>query len=122
MLPETRHIINASRLAAMKQTAYLINVSRGPLIDSVALAHELANNGIAGAAVDVLEEEPPPIDDPLLSAPRMILSNHVAWYSEESERRLRDLLSDRCAAVLVREPASSVVNAAGLQALAVSAE
>ena len=100
LLPETAHLIDADVLAAMKPTSYLVNVSRGGLVDSAALARALRAGRLAGAALDVLETEPPAPDDPLLDAPNLLVTNHLAWYSQESERRLRHLLAERCAAVL----------------------
>jgi glycerate dehydrogenase len=74
----------------MKPTAFLINTSRGPLIDNAALAEALRHGVIAGAAVDVLDVEPPPADHPLLGAPRCLVTPHVAWYAREARQRLLD--------------------------------
>ena len=115
LTPETHHLINAERLALMKPTAYLVNVSRGGLVDGNALAVALEAHALAGAALDVLETEPP-AGDPLLEAPRVILTNHIAWYSQQSERRLRRLLAERCAAVLAGQDIPSLVNRAALEA------
>lgn len=115
LTPETHHLINAERLALMKPTAYLVNVSRGGLVDGAALTVALESDALAGAALDVLETEPP-AGDPLLTAPRVILTNHIAWYSQQSELRLRRLLAERCAAVLVGQDAPSIVNRAALGA------
>lgn len=106
----TIHIIDARALKLMKPSAHLINVSRGGLIDGPALAAALHSGEIAGAAIDVLEREPPDEDDALLGAPRLIVTNHLAWYSERSEPRLRHLLAERCAAVLSGRDAPSIVN------------
>ncbi|MDR2930822.1 MAG: C-terminal binding protein [Propionibacteriaceae bacterium] len=122
LTPDTHHIINADRLAMMKPHAHLVNVSRGGLVDSVALAAALRANALGGAAVDVLECEPPSPDDPLLSAPRLTVTNHLAWYSARSEPRLRSLLASRCAGMLVGVDAPSVVNRAGLAARLTTAE
>ena len=115
LTPETHHLVNAERLALMKPTAYLVNVSRGGLIDGHALAVALHADAIAGAALDVLETEPP-LGDPLMDAPRVILTNHIAWYSQQSELRLRRLLAERCAAVLAGQNIPSLVNRAALEA------
>ncbi|HEY1720589.1 MAG TPA: hydroxyacid dehydrogenase [Magnetospirillaceae bacterium] len=85
---ETEHMIAAAELAAMKPTAYLINVARGGLVDEHALAEALAAGRIAGAGIDVLEDEPPAADHPLLKADRLILSPHVAGLSENAALRL----------------------------------
>ena len=66
LTPETRHIVNAERIALMKPTAYLINTARGPIVDQKALTRALQEKRIAGAGLDVLEQEPPEPDDPIL--------------------------------------------------------
>ena len=76
--PSSRHLINRERLALMKPTAYLINTSRGPVIDEEALAEALENKKIAGAGLDVFEEEPLPQGSPLRKFPNVILSPHNA--------------------------------------------
>jgi D-3-phosphoglycerate dehydrogenase / 2-oxoglutarate reductase len=94
----TRHLVNADLLAQMKPTAYLINAARGPLIDEEALLAAVRNGAIAGAALDVLITEPPPPDHPLLHEERILITPHVAWYSEEAKIDLRT----RCAEEVVR--------------------
>lgn len=114
LTPETRHLIDGRSLALMKPSAYLVNVSRGGLVDSAALADALAGDRLAGAALDVLETEPPQ-GDPILDAPRVTLTNHLAWYSEQSEQRLRRLLAQRCASVLAGQGAPTIANRAALE-------
>jgi D-3-phosphoglycerate dehydrogenase len=87
---ETRHLIGARELSLMKPTAYLVNTSRGGLIDEGALAEALAAGRLAGAALDVFETEPLPADSPLRAAPNLILNNHISWYSERSLISLRE--------------------------------
>lgn len=111
---DTHHIIDAGAIEKMKKNAILVNVSRGGLIDANVLANALACGKISGAALDVLETEPP-VNDPLLSAPRTILTNHLAWYSEQSEQKLRRELAGRCAQYLTGKQVSSVVNADDLK-------
>jgi D-3-phosphoglycerate dehydrogenase / 2-oxoglutarate reductase len=82
---ETRGLISAERLALMKPSAYLVNTSRGPVVDERALIDALQANHIAGAALDVFEQEPLPADSPLLRLDNVILSPHVASYSEEGD-------------------------------------
>jgi D-3-phosphoglycerate dehydrogenase len=89
LTPETRHMIGAAQLARMKPTAYLVNTARGALVDEVALATALEAGTIRGAALDVLEQEPPGRDSPLLRHPRVVLTPHVAWYTERAEHELR---------------------------------
>ena len=86
LTPETRHLINAERLAQMRPDAILVNTCRGPVVDEQALAQALASGTIAAAAIDVFESEPP-VDSPLLQAPNLILSPHVAGITRESNVR-----------------------------------
>ena len=74
---ETHHIVNAERLALMKPTAYLINTARGPIVDQKALTKVLQERRIAGAGLDVLEQEPPDADDPILKLDNVILAPHA---------------------------------------------
>jgi len=85
---DNARFVDAALLARMKPTAYLINTARGPLIDEPALAEALASKRIAGAALDVVSEEPIRPDNPLLAAPRCILTPHLAWASLAARRRL----------------------------------
>jgi D-3-phosphoglycerate dehydrogenase len=85
----TRGFIGESVLRQMKPTAFLINTARGGLVDTDALARALREGWIAGAALDVLPHEPPPADNPLLDLDNIVLTPHVAFYSEESLRALR---------------------------------
>lgn len=111
---ETHHLIDAAAIARMKPSATLVNVSRGGLVDGAALAAALHEGRIAMAALDVLETEPPAAADPLLAAPNVVITNHLAWYSEASEQRLRARLAERCAAVLRGQDIPSLVNRAAL--------
>ena len=85
----TRGFIGESILRQMKPTACLINTARGALVDTDALARALREGWIAGAALDVLPHEPPPADNPLLDLDNIVLTPHVAFYSEESLQALR---------------------------------
>lgn len=84
LTPETRHILNAERIALMKHSSIVINVSRGGLVDEGALAAALVEGRLFGAGIDVFETEPVAKDNPLLQAPNTLLSDHAAWYSERS--------------------------------------
>jgi D-3-phosphoglycerate dehydrogenase len=81
---QTRHLIDAARLALMRPSAVLVNTSRGGVVDQAALHAAVTAGTLAGAALDVLEREPPDAADPLLSCERVIITPHVAFYSEES--------------------------------------
>jgi D-3-phosphoglycerate dehydrogenase len=81
---ETRHLIDGEKLRLMKPSAILVNTSRGPVVDQKALVEALRRGWISGAALDVLALEPPEGDDPLLGMENVILTPHVAWFSEES--------------------------------------
>ena len=85
---ETKHLVNQRTLALMKHSAFLINTSRGGLIDEPALAAALNAGTIAGAGLDVLSSEPPTGNNPLLSAKNCIITPHIAWASFEARRRL----------------------------------
>lgn len=86
----TRGMINAGNLAWMKPSAYLINTSRGALIDEDALLAAVRSNQIAGAALDVRSIEPPSMDDPLLREEHILVTPHMAWCSLEASRQLRE--------------------------------
>jgi D-3-phosphoglycerate dehydrogenase len=86
---ETRHLVGAAALALMKSSAYLVNTSRGEVVDIPALLEAVRSNRIAGAAVDVLPVEPPARDDPILSEERIIVTPHIAWASSEAARDVR---------------------------------
>jgi phosphoglycerate dehydrogenase-like enzyme len=81
--PETRHIVNAERLALMKPSAYLINTARGPIVDQKALTKVLQERRIAGAGLDVLEQEPPDPDDPILKLDNVILAPHALCWTDQ---------------------------------------
>lgn len=105
-----KHLINNESLSIMKKTSYLINTSRGDLVDESALAIALNEKNIAGAAVDVLSEEPPPSDHCLIneSIPNLLVSPHIAWISVESRKRLINGVSSNIKAFLNRSPINQV--------------
>lgn len=90
----TRNLIGRDELSLMKPDAFLLNTARGGLVDEVALLEVLGAGGIAGAALDVLEQEPPGFEHPLIDAglPNLLITPHVAWASRESRQRLVDEL------------------------------
>jgi D-3-phosphoglycerate dehydrogenase len=89
LMPETRHLFDARALAQMKPHAWLINTSRGELIEESALIDALTARTVGGAALDVRATEPPAADDPLLALDNVLLTPHVAWYSESAVGDLR---------------------------------
>ena len=108
LTPETEHLVNAERLALVKPTTYLLNTSRGPLIDNEALADALRDGRIAGAGLDVLDVEPPPADNPLLTAPNCLITPHIAWYARASRQRLMDIAVDNVRAFVAGAPINTV--------------
>lgn len=92
---ETKHLINKEKISKMVKKPILVNVSRGPLIQEDDLLEALNNGNIAFAGLDVLTVEPPLPDHPLLNHPKAAVTCHIAWYSEQSEARLRNLTSQR---------------------------
>ncbi|MHC4626843.1 MAG: D-2-hydroxyacid dehydrogenase [Planctomycetota bacterium] len=109
LTPQTEGIVNERNLALMKEDAFLINTSRGPLIDERALADALENGRIAGAGLDVLAVEPPQEQNPLLKAPNCYISPHIAWATRDARERLLKASVDNVAAFLAGKP-QNVVN------------
>jgi len=107
---ETRHLIGTARLALMKPSAYLINMARGPVVDQPALYQALVKGVIAGAALDVFEQEPPAADDPLLKLPNILVTPHSSSGSTESVMQLRRDVARNVVQVLRGDPPRAVVN------------
>ena len=97
---ETRHFIGARELAKVKRGLILVNTSRGPVIDERALAESLRDGHLAGAGLDVFEEEPVPRGSPLRTLDNVIFTDHAGWYSEESVVELKTKAAQNVAAVL----------------------
>ena len=95
LLDATRGLINASRLAAMKPDAILINTARGGIVDEAALAAALKANKLGGAALDVFDEEPLKAGSPLAGCPNLILTPHIAGVTKEANTRVSSLIADR---------------------------
>lgn len=108
LTPQTEELVNRERLALMKPTAYLINTSRGQLIDEAALAEALNSSKLAGAGLDVLSSEPPRGDNPLLTAKNCFITPHIAWATQSSRRRLLDMAVDNVEAFLQGHPINVV--------------
>jgi len=91
LTPQTKHLVNAGRLAGMKPSAFLLNTSRGPLVDEPALADALNSGRLAGAGLDVLAVEPPAAGSPLISARNCFITPHIAWATRAARARLMDI-------------------------------
>ena len=113
LLPETRHLINAQSLKTMKKTAYLINASRGPVVDEAALAQALKEGWIAGAGIDVFEDEPK-IHPGLMGLTNAVLAPHIGSASWETRLQMANLAVDNCLAVLEGRTPPTPVNAEAL--------
>ena len=100
LTPDTHQLVNAERLALMKPTAILINTSRGPVVDELALADALNGGVLYAAGIDVLCEEPPRSDSPLLHARNCFVTPHIAWATLEARTRLLHICKDNLRAYL----------------------
>ncbi len=108
LTPETKGMINAEMLRLMKSSALLVNTARGPLVVEGDLADALNEGRIAGAALDVLSVEPPPSDNPLLSAKNCIITPHVAWATFEARKRLIEIAMENIKMYLEGTPVNIV--------------
>ena len=108
LTPETRHIIDQKALAMMKPTAFIINTSRGALIDEPALIEALRQGRIAGAGLDVQETEPPLENNPLYTLPNVILTPHMGWKGLETRQRLVRILAQNIQGFLSGNPVNVV--------------
>jgi (S)-sulfolactate dehydrogenase len=100
--PETRRLLDAPRIATMKRGAVLVNTSRGGIVDETALAEALKSGALAGAALDVFENEPLPASSPLVNVPNLILTPHIAGVTLESNDRVSTLIAQKVAEALTR--------------------
>ena len=98
LTPQTKNLIDTGALSLMKPTAFLINTARGALIDAAALIQALREKRLAGAALDVLTQEPPPVDHPLINAAKeldnLLVTPHCAWTAREARQRLMDEVAE----------------------------
>jgi glyoxylate reductase len=111
LTPATHHLIDGGALGRMRSTAILINTARGPIVDPVALREALETGQIAGAALDVTEPEPPPADDPLLSAPNLIVVPHIGSATRVAREQMAELAVSNLLAGLEGRPMPHQVNA-----------
>jgi glyoxylate reductase len=110
LTPETRGLIGEPALRQMKETAYLVNTARGPIVDQAALRQALTEGWIAGAALDVTDPEPLPADDPLLGAPNLTIVPHIASATHRTREAMADIAVDNLLAALRGEPMPHCVN------------
>jgi glycerate dehydrogenase len=109
LTPENQGFVHARRLAQMKPGAFLINTSRGPLINDRDLAAALNSGRLAGAGLDVLSVEPPPLDNPLLTAKNCLITPHIAWATRSARQRLMNTVMENLRAFTQGQP-QNVVN------------
>lgn len=110
LTPSTRHLINAASIAKMKPSAILINTGRGPLVDEQAVADALNDGRLAAFGADVLSQEPPRGDNPLLSARNCFLTPHIAWATLEARTRLMSTATENVRQFIAGEPVANRVN------------
>lgn len=108
LTPDTHHLVNAHRLALMKPTAILINTARGPIVDEQALANALRSGALYAAGMDVLEEEPPRGDSPLLHVRNCFVTPHIAWATIEARTRLLKICEENLRAFITGKPQNVV--------------
>lgn len=110
LTPSTRHLINAASIAKMKPSAILINTGRGPLVDEQAVADALNGGRLAAFGADVLSQEPPRGDNPLLSARNCFLTPHIAWATLEARTRLMSTATENVRQFIAGEPVANRMN------------
>jgi len=110
LMKETHHLINAENLKLMKKTAYLINNARGPVIDEKALFQVLKEGRIAGAGLDVFEQEPTPPDNPLLKLDNVVVAPHISSASYETRSRMAEMVAENLIAFFDGRKPPNLVN------------
>lgn len=110
LIKETYHLVNEEKLRLMKKTAYLINNSRGPVVDEKALYKALKERWIAGAALDVFEEEPTPMDNPLLKLDNVVVAPHISSASHETRSRMAEMTAENLVAFFEGTQPPNLVN------------
>jgi len=111
LMKETLHLINEERLKLMKKTAYLINNSRGPVVDEKALYNALKEGNIAGAGLDVFEQEPIRVDNPLLKLDNVVVAPHISSASYETRSRMAEMVAENLIAYFEKRTPPNLVNA-----------
>lgn len=110
LMKETHHLMNEQRLRLMKKTAYLINNSRGPVVDEKALYKALKEGWIAGAGLDVFEQEPTPVDNPLLKFDSVVVAPHISSASLETRSKMAEMVADNLVAFFEGKKPPNLVN------------
>jgi len=110
LMKETHHLINQEKLGLMKKTAYLINNSRGPVVDEKALCESLKNGQIAGAGLDVFEQEPIPLDSPLLKLENVVVAPHISSASLETRSRMSEIVAENLVSFFQGKKPPNLVN------------
>jgi len=110
LMKETHHLINEERLKLMKKTAYLINNSRGPVVDEKALYQALKTGQIAGAGLDVFEQEPTPMDNPLLKFDNVVVAPHISSASIETRSKMSEMVAENLVAFFEGKKPPNLVN------------
>lgn len=108
LTPETKGLINEKNLSLMKSSAFLINTSRGPIVNDEDLANALNKGVIAGAGIDVLSQEPPKADNPLFTAKNCLITPHIGWATKEARSRMMKITIDNLAAFQAGNPVNLV--------------
>jgi glyoxylate reductase len=109
LTPQTRHLVDADALRAMKSSAYLVNTARGPIVDEAALAAALADGTIAGAGLDVYENEPE-VHDGLRGLPNVVLAPHLGSATVETRTRMAELAVENVVATLLGKDAPTPIS------------
>ena len=110
LMKETHHLMNAEKLKLMKKTAYLINNSRGPVVDEEDLYQALKRGKIAGAGLDVFEQEPTPVDSPLLKLDNVVVAPHISSASYETRSQMAEMVADNLVAFFEGRKPPNLIN------------
>ena len=108
LTPETKHVINADTIAMMRPHSIIINTGRGPLIDDDAVAEALSTGKLAAYCTDVMSEEPPSPESPLLRCDNAFITPHIAWATVEARKRLIDIATNNVEAFMAGTSANVV--------------
>lgn len=116
LMKETYHLVDEKKLGMMKKTAYVINNSRGPVVDEKALYKALKEGWIAGAGLDVFEQEPTPMDNPLLKLDNIVVAPHISSASYETRSKMAEMVADNLVAFFEGKTPPNLVNSEVLKA------